>query len=500
MTLQTSERAGDGRARNPRVREWLASAKPRLLINGKWVPAKSGKTFETINPATEEVLALVAEGDKADVDEAVKAARYAIEQGPWSRMGPADRARFLRRFAGLIEENSDELAELETLDNGMTLATSQVFINLAIEVIYYFAGSASHINGETAPSDASMFNYTLREPIGVCGAITPWNGPIIMAAFKIGPALASGNTLIFKPAEQTPLTALRLGELALEAGLPEGVLNIVTGYGEGAGSAITGHLGIDKVAFTGSTEVGKQILLASAGNLKRVSLELGGKSPNIVFPDANLDEAVPASLAAFSLVSGQVCVAGTRLFVQRDIKEEFVDQLSVYTASIKVGDPFDPETTMGPLSSKEQFDRVRGYLDAGKEEGAIARIGGNVEAGNGFYVQPTIFDGVSNTMRIAREEIFGPVVSVIPFTNEDDAVLQGNDTSYGLAAAVWTRDLSRAHTVARRLKAGTVWVNNYLTIDPTLPFGGYKQSGIGRECGEHWYEHYTEQKSVLVKL
>jgi acyl-CoA reductase-like NAD-dependent aldehyde dehydrogenase len=496
----TDERIKSGGARNPKVREWLASVQPRLLINNEWVPARSGKTFETINPASEQVLAVVAEGGQADVDDAVKAARRAVEEGAWSRMGPADRSRVLRRFAGLMEEHADELAELESLDNGMTLGTAHIFLSLSIETMYYFAGAASLVTGHTMASDPSFFNYSIREPIGVCGAITPWNGPIIMAAFKIGPALAAGNTLILKPAEQTPLTAMRLAELAVEAGFPEGVFNLITGYGETAGAAITGHPGIDKVAFTGSTEVGKQILAASTGNLKRVTLELGGKSPNIVFQDANMELALPSSMVGFSIVSGQVCVAGTRLFVQRDFKDEFVEQLTNFTATIKLGDPLDPETTMGPLASKEQFDRVTGYLNTGKQEGATPLIGGDALDGAGYFVKPTIFDGVDNSMRIAREEIFGPVLSVIPFTDEYDAVLQGNDTSYGLAAAVWTSDLTRAHTVARKLKAGTVWVNNYLTTDPTMPFGGYKQSGIGRECGPNWYEHYTEEKAVYLKL
>jgi acyl-CoA reductase-like NAD-dependent aldehyde dehydrogenase len=499
MTI-TEGRTQAAEARNSKVRQWLSSVQPRLLINNEWVPAKSGRTFRTVNPATERVLGVVAEGDKADVDEAVQVARRAFEEGPWARMGPADRSRLLRRFAGLMEEHADELAELESLDNGMTLGTARIFLSLSIETIYYFAGAASLVTGDTMPSDQTFFNYSLREPLGVCGAITPWNGPIIMAAFKIGPALAAGNTLILKPAEQTPLTAMRLGELALEAGFPDGVFNIITGFGETAGAAITAHPGIDKVAFTGSTEVGKQILMASTGNLKRVTLELGGKSPNIVFPDANMELALPSSMAGFSIVSGQVCVAGTRLFVQQDFKDEFVEQLANYAAGIKIGDPLDPETTMGPLASKEQFDRVRGYLNLGKEEGATPRIGGDVAGGTGYFVTPTIFDGVDNSMRIAREEIFGPVVSVIPFSDEHDAVLQGNDSTYGLAAAVWTADLTRAHTVARKLKAGTVWVNNYMTTDPTMPFGGYKQSGLGRECGPHWYEHYTEEKAVYVKF
>jgi acyl-CoA reductase-like NAD-dependent aldehyde dehydrogenase len=488
------------RARNPKVAHWLAELQPRLLIANRWVPALAGRTFETVNPASEQVLASVAEGDAADIDAAVAAARRAFEDGPWSRMGPGERARLLRRFAEAIGQNEDELAELESLDNGMTLATARVMVNRAVETLHYFAGAANLVSGDTMPSDSSFFTYSIREPIGVCGAITPWNGPILMAIYKIGPALAAGNTLVLKPAEQTPLTTLRLGELAVEAGLPDGVLNIVTGFGDPAGAALTTHPDVGKVSFTGSTAVGRKILTASTGNFKRITLELGGKSPNIVFPDANMELAVLGSLGAFTRLSGQVCVAGTRLFVQRDFKDEFVDALAKHADQVKVGDPLDPETTMGPLVSKAQFDRVTGYLETGKSEGATARAGGDPVGGTGYFVKPTVFDGVDNSMRIAQEEIFGPVVSVIPFTDEYDAVLQGNDTSYGLAAAVWTNDLTRAHTVARKIKAGTIWVNTYGVSAPTMPFGGYKQSGIGRECGPNWYEHYTEEKSVYVKL
>jgi acyl-CoA reductase-like NAD-dependent aldehyde dehydrogenase len=500
VITEASPVTGANRARNPKVREWLESFQPRLLINNQWVPAKSGKSFETIDPTSENVLCLVAEGDKADVNEAVTAARRAFEEGAWGRSSPHERARSLRRLAGLIEDHDDELCELESLDTGMTVSTARAFLALAVECLYYYAGSAPLIQGETMPSEPTSFYYSLRQPLGVVGAIIPWNGPTISTIWKIGPALASGNTVILKPAEQAQLSALRLGELALEAGLPDGVLNIITGYGPGAGSSIAEHPGVDKVTFTGSTEVGKKILAASAGNLKRVTLELGGKSPNIVFPDANLDDAVPASLAAYSVLAGQACVAGTRLFVQRECKDEFVGLLADHTSKMKVGDPLEIETTMGPLASKEQFDRVRDYLNTGKEEGATARVGGDIMGGRGYFVQPTIFDDVDNSMRIAREEIFGPVVSIIPFTDEYDAVLQGNDTDYGLGAAVWTRDVSCAHRVARQLKAGSVWVNNYLTLDPTMPFGGFKQSGIGREMGAHWYEHFTEQKAVFVKL
>jgi acyl-CoA reductase-like NAD-dependent aldehyde dehydrogenase len=491
------ERAAAGIKSNA-VLDFLRKPK-QLLINGKWVAAKSGKTFETINPANEEVLALAAEGDKTDVDEAVKAARKALD-GKWSTLSPHQRAQYLLRIADLIEKHADELGTLESLNNGMAISLAKGMASGAADTFRYYAGWATKIYGETNPSDPSMFNYTLREPVGVCGQIIPWNGPIAMFAWKIAPALACGNVSIIKPAEQTPLTALRLGELLLEAGLPEGVVNIITGFGETAGASIAEHPDIDKVAFTGSTEVGKLILKASAGNLKRVSLELGGKSPNIVFADANMEQCVPTSLFGFTMLSGQVCCAGTRVFVQRDFHDEFVDKLTKQAAQAKAGDPLDPKTMIGPLVSKEQFERVKGYLDIGKKEGAEPKLGGDVRGGKGYFVDPTIFTNVKNDMRIAREEIFGPVASVIPFKDENDAVLQGNDTTYGLAAAVWTNDVSRAHKVARALKAGTVWVNCYNNIDPISPFGGYKQSGIGRELGKHSIELYTQIKSVYVKL
>ncbi|HEY2486445.1 MAG TPA: aldehyde dehydrogenase family protein [Candidatus Binataceae bacterium] len=491
------ERAAAGIKSNA-VLDFLRKPK-QLLINGKWVAAKSGKTFETINPANEEVLALAAEGDKADVDEAVKAARKALD-GKWSTISPHQRAQYLLRIADLVEKHADELGTLESLNNGMPISLAKGMASGAADTFRYYAGWATKIYGETNPSDPSMFNYTLREPVGVCGQIIPWNGPIAMFAWKIAPALACGNVSIIKPAEQTPLTALRLGELLLEAGIPEGVVNIITGFGETAGASIAEHPDIDKVAFTGSTEVGKLILKASAGNLKRVSLELGGKSPNIIFADANMEQCVPTSLFGFTMLSGQVCCAGTRVFVQRDFHDEFVDKLTKQAAQAKAGDPLDPKTMIGPLVSKEQFERVKGYLEIGKKEGAEPKLGGDARGGKGYFVDPTIFTNVKNDMRIAREEIFGPVASVIPFKDENDAVLQGNDTTYGLAAAVWTNDVSRAHKVARALKAGTVWVNCYNNIDPISPFGGYKQSGIGRELGKHSIELYTQIKSVYVKL
>src|ERR1700693_4017521 len=448
------ERSAAG-AKNSAALDFLRKPK-LLLIGGKWVPAKSGKTFETINPSNEEVLALIAEGDKADVDLAVKAARKALEEGEWSKIRPHERARYLFKIAELIDAHADELAELETLDNGKPLTFSRGFdVPAAAETFRYYGGWVTKIYGETNPSDPSFFNYTLREPVGVCGQIIPWNFPLLMAAWKLGPALACGNTVILKPAEQTPLTALRLGELIMEAGLPEGVLNIVTGFGPGAGSSIAEHPEIDKVAFTGSTEVGKLILKASAGNLKRVSLELGGKSPNIIFPDADMKEAVPTSMMGVFFNSGQVCCAGTRIFVQKDMYDNVVDQLTTFSKGMSYGDPLDPKTVMGPVVSKEQFDRVKSYLEVGKREGATVTAGGETGTGKGYFVKPTVFSGVNNNMKIAREEIFGPVATAIPFKDENDAVFQGNDTTYGLAAAVWTKDINRALNVTRKLKAGT---------------------------------------------
>ena len=493
--------AETGSARiNPKVSEFVRAPK-LLLIGGKWVPAKSGKTFETINPATEEVLANVAEADQADVDEAVKAARRAFEEGKWAGMRPADRARYLFKIAELIDANAAELAQLETLDNGKAISESKnIDIPMAAETFRYYAGWVTKIYGETNPSAPDMLSYTLREPVGVCGQIIPWNFPLLMASWKLAPALACGNVSILKPAEQTPLTALRLGELIMEAGVPEGVVNILPGFGPGAGGAIAAHMGIDKVAFTGSTEVGREIMKAATGNLKRVSLELGGKSPNIIFPDADLKAAAFGALMGVFLNQGQVCCAGTRVFVQEQMYDQFTDQLGQLAQNMKMGDPLDAGTRVGPLVSKEQFDRVTGYLEVGKREGAKLKAGGETGQGKGYFVKPTVFVDVNNSMRIAREEIFGPVAATIPFKDETDAVFQGNDTSYGLAAAVWTRDVSRAHAVARKLKAGTVWVNCYGMLDPISPFGGYKQSGFGRELGKYAIELYTEIKSVFVKL
>jgi acyl-CoA reductase-like NAD-dependent aldehyde dehydrogenase len=447
------------------------------------------------------VLALIAEGDKADVDEAVKAARKAFEEGKWSSISPHQRSRYLYKIADLIEENADQLAELESLDNGKPLAIAKLAdIPGAARTFRYYAGWPTKIYGETNPSDSSTFNYTLREPVGVCGQIIPWNFPLSMASWKLAPALACGNTVVLKPAEQTPLTALRLGELIMEAGIPDGVVNVITGFGPGAGSSIAEHPDVDKVAFTGSTEVGKLILRASAGNLKRVSLELGGKSPNIIFRDSDLEAAVQSATRGVFFNSGQVCTAGTRIFIEEAVYAEFVERLVKHSETMTVGNPLDEKTRLGPVVSKEQFDRVKSYLEIGKGEGAKVATGGEAVSGAGYFVRPTIFAGVHNQMRIAREEIFGPVGAAIAFKDERDAILQGNDTNYGLAAAVWTRDVSRALKVARALKAGTVWINTYGGSDPISPFGGYKQSDFGRELGMHSLELYTQIKSVYVKL
>ncbi len=489
---------------DPTIARFLNGSPKKLLIDGKWVDALSGKTFETVNPATGEVLARVAEADAADVDRAVAAARRAFERG-WGESNPYHRARLLLKVADLIEQHRDELAQLESLDVGKPIfESSNMDVPGAAETFRYYAGWPTKIYGETNPSDPAFFSYTLREPVGVCGQIIPWNFPLLMASWKIAPALACGNVVVLKPAEQTPLTALRLGELLLEAGVPEGVVNILPGFGPTAGAAIAAHPGVDKVAFTGSTEVGREILKLSTGNLKRVSLELGGKSPNIVFIDADQDAALMGALGGIFFNQGQVCCAGSRLFVEQGMYDEFTEKVSAYAQQVKLGPPLDPETRMGPLVSQEQYDRVKGYLKVGKDEGATVKAGGEAETSGdfrkGFFVKPTVFTNVNNKMRIAQEEIFGPVVSAIPFKDEHDAVLQGNDTMYGLSAGVWTKDVSKAHKVARALKAGTVWVNCYGQIDPTSPFGGYKQSGFGRELGKHSIELYTQVKQVWLKL
>ena len=473
----------------------------KLFIDGKWVDSVSGKTFDTLNPATEEVITSIAEGDSADIDLAVTVARKAFEDGPWGKTDARERGRILLRVMDLIEKNKDELALLETLDNGKPISeTTNADLPLVIDCLLYYAGWADKIHGETIPVRGEFFNYTLREPVGVVGQIIPWNFPLLMAAWKIAPAIACGNTVVLKPAEQTPLTALRLGEICQEAGLPDGVLNIVPGYGPTAGAALAEHMDVDKIAFTGEYTTGRIIMQAASKNLKRVSLELGGKSPNIVFADSDIDSAVAGAMTGIFFNQGEVCCAGSRLFLERSIHDEFVDKLSSRASSLSVGNPEDAGTQMGAQVSKEQFDKILGYIDTGKQEGAKLVTGGERCGEKGYFIRPTIFDAVDNNMKIAREEIFGPVVSAITFDDVDDMVRQSNLSIYGLAAAVWTRDIKKAHRLARDLKAGTIWINTYNSFDAASPFGGFKQSGFGRELGIHALELYTQVKSVWINL
>jgi aldehyde dehydrogenase (NAD+) len=472
----------------------------QMLIDGKFVNATSGRTFETINPSTGEVITRVAEGEAVDVDKAVRAARRAFETGPWRKMNARQRGRLIYKLADLIEQHKEELAALETLDNGKPIRDSlNADLPLSIDCYRYYAGWADKIEGKTIPINGPFFCYTRHEAVGVVGQIIPWNFPLLMQAWKLGPALAAGCTVVLKPAEQTPLTALRVGELAMEAGFPEGVINIVPGFGETAGAAVAEHMDIDKVAFTGSTEVGKLVMQAAArSNLKRVTLELGGKSPNIVFADADLDAAVKGAHFALFFNQGQCCCAGSRLFVESHVHDEFVDRMLKHVKATRIGDPFDPETTQGPQVSQEQFDRIMGYIDSGKQQGAKLLSGGGRCGDKGYFVEPTVFAGVQDEHKIAQEEIFGPVMSIIPFKDIDEVVRRGNRSMYGLAAAVWTKDVTKAHRMAAELKAGTVWVNCYDVFDAAAPFGGFKMSGIGRELGEYALRNYTEIKTVTV--
>lgn len=484
---------------------FLGQGPKHLFINGRHEPARSGNTFKTINPATGKVLAEVADGGAEDIDLAVKAARRAFE-GPWSKWRPAERQAAMLRLAELVDRHYDELAMLDTLDLGNPITRTMANRKRAVALLRYYAGLATSTHGETIQSSFmphDSLTYTLKEPVGVVGAINPWNGPSGMAIWKLCPVLATGCTLVLKPAEQAPLSPLRLAELCMEAGIPEGVFNVVTGHGE-AGAALAEHPGVDKIAFTGSTEVGKKIVRASAGNLKRLSMELGGKSANIVFADADLDLAVPGAAMAVFGNSGQVCVAGTRLFVQRSIFDEFTERVAAFAKTVRVGDPLDAETQMGPLVSAEQLDRVCGYLRVGKEQGARAIAGGaRLTEGplvDGFFVPPTVFVDAHDGMRIAREEIFGPVVTALPFDTIEEAIARGNDSEYGLGGGVWTRDLNTAHRIGKGLRTGTVWVNCYNVLDPAVPFGGYKMSGFGRESGNEHIQEYFETKAVMLKL
>ncbi|CAN5894958.1 aldehyde dehydrogenase family protein [soil metagenome] len=476
----------------------------KLYINGEWQDAASGRSFETINPTTGEPLTEVAEGSEEDIDRAVRAARQAFEDSEWTKMDARKRGRILMRIAEGIEARLDELARLETLDNGKPLKEARAFdIPDAADCFRYYGGWADKIEGEVIPVPGPYLNYTRREPIGVCGQIIPWNYPLQMAAWKVAPALACGNTVVLKPAEQTPLTALELARIAEEAGLPAGVLNVVPGYGETAGAALVRHGEVDKIAFTGSTEVGKIIQREAAATLKRVSLELGGKSPNIIFADADLESAVRGANSAVFYNCGQACTAGSRLLVEESVHEEFLEKLRSRAAGMTPGDPLHPKTRLGPLVSQEQLDRVLRYIEKGKEEGAHLVVGGEraqVNGGKGFFVNATIFDQVRPEMTIAREEIFGPVLAVIPFRDVEEAVAMGNATEYGLSAAVWTQDITKAHRAAHALRAGTVWINMYHKLDTASPFGGYKQSGYGRELGKYALDLYTQVKSVWVNL
>ena len=485
-------------------KSWLEKPK-KLLIDGKWVDPKSKKYFKTYNPATEEVLAEIPEGGKEDVDMAVKAARKAFEEGPWYRkFSSAQRAKCLYKLAELIDKHADELAQLETLDNGKPIKESRwVDVPMTAETFRYYAGWATKLEGETVNANNDFFTYTLREPIGVVGQIIPWNFPMLMLAWKWGPALACGNTVVLKPAEQTPLSALRIGELALEAGIPEGVVNIVTGLGpDSAGEFIANHMDVDKIAFTGEDKTGQIIVKASAGNLKRVSLELGGKAPNIVFGDADIEAAVKGAITGIFFNQGQVCCAGSRLFLQKDIHDEFMDKLLKRVEKMSQGFGLDEKTAIGPQVSKEQQERCFEYIDIAKKEGAKLACGGGRPDGmdKGYFVKPTIFTGVKNDMRIAQEEVFGPVLSVLPFKNLEDVTEQANKVRFGLSGAVWTSDVKKAHKLAKDIKAGTIWVNCYNVFDPAMPFGGYKQSGYGRELGKHSIELYSNIKSVWLNL
>ena len=482
------------------VSQFLATPR-KLLIDGRWVAASSGKTFDSIDPATGEVLARVAEGDKADIDAAVKAARRAFESGPWAKMSASERGRIMWKIADLLEQHTEEFAELETLDNGKPISVSRVAdVPLAVDLFRYMAGWATKIEGSTIPISGPLFAYTRREPIGVVGQIIPWNFPLLMAAWKLGPALATGCTVILKPAEQTPLSALRLGELAMEAGLPPGVLNIVTGFGETAGAALAAHPDVDKIAFTGSTEVGKLIVHAAAGNLKKVTLELGGKSPNIVFDDADVNKATAGAANAIFFNHGQCCCAGSRLFIEDKIFDKVVEGVSESAKKIRVGPGMNTDTQMGPLVSEEQFRRVCGYMEAGLSEGAKAVVGGKKVGNRGYFVEPTVLVNTNPKMKVVQEEIFGPVVTAMPFKSVDEIAAEANNTSYGLAAGIWTKDIGKAHSLANKLKAGTVWINCYNVFDAAMPFGGYKQSGWGREMGKEALELYTETKAVCVKI
>ncbi|PKR82636.1 aldehyde dehydrogenase family protein [Heyndrickxia camelliae] len=483
-----------------RVEKFL-QGKKKLFINGEFVESASGKTFDTPNPATGETLATVYEGGPEDIDRAVKAARKAFDEGKWTKMSAAARSRLMYKLADLMEEHKDALAQLETLDNGKPISeTSNADIPLAIEHMRYYAGWSTKITGQTIPVSGPFFNYTRHEAVGVVGQIIPWNFPLLMAMWKMGAALATGCTIVLKPAEQTPLSALYLAELIQEAGFPPGVVNIIPGFGETAGQPLVDHPLVNKIAFTGSTEVGKQIMSRASTSLKRVTLELGGKSPNIILPDADMTKAIPGALNGVMFNQGQVCCAGSRVFIQKKHFDNVVADMASHAKSIKQGAGLDNETQMGPLVSSEQQNRVLKYIEKGLSEGAELLTGGKKPREEGYFVEPTIFADVNDDMTIAKEEIFGPVIAAMPFEDLDEVIKRANNSEYGLAAGLWTRDIANAHYVASKLRAGTVWVNCYNAFDAASPFGGYKQSGIGREMGSYALNNYTEVKSVWISM
>jgi len=470
----------------------------KLLIDGTRVASISGSVFETINPATGEVLARVSEASAEDIDVAVKSSRAAFE-GAWSHMKASERGALLLKLADLIRRDEDMLVELESLDSGKPVsAIRRQDLPAVIDTLTYYAGMADKINGQVIPVRSDALTYTVREPLGVVGAIIPWNFPLMIGMWKIAPALACGCTVVLKPAELTPLTALKIGELALEAGFPAGVLNVVPGFGKIAGQAIVDHPDIDKVTFTGSPGVGRQILQGAAGNLKRVTLELGGKSANIVFPDADIDSAIKAAGSGIFFNTGQVCSAGSRILAHESIYDDVVERLAARARTTRVGNPLDTSTAMGPVVSEVQMKRVLNYIDIGRSEGASVVTGGSRRGDAGYFIEPTVFAGVSHEMRISQEEIFGPVASVIAFKDDEDAVRKANGTAYGLAAGVWTGDIGRAHRFVKKLKAGTVWVNTYGPTDIRLPWGGARDSGFGREHGEAAIDNFTEPKAVWI--
>jgi len=488
------------------LRSWLSAPRP-MLIDGKWVQAHSGKVFDVLDPANEMKLATVAEGDAADIDDAVRAARKALEQGPWGRMSPSARGRIVHKIGDVILEHLDELAQLESLDNGKPFSVARVAdVPLSADIFHYMSGWSTKLEGKHIPisnlvSPGQYLSFTRLEPVGVVGQIIPWNFPLLMAAWKLAPALATGCTVVLKVAEETPLSALRLGELLQEAGLPDGVVNIVPGFGETAGAALASHPDVNKIAFTGSTDVGRLIVKAASRDLRKVSLELGGKSPNIILDDADIDAAIAGATAGIFFNHGQCCNAGSRLFVQEKVFDKVVAGISANAARIKLGAGMDPATEMGPMVSEVQHGRVKGYLHSGQEEGARAVTGGSAPEGRGYFVNPTVLVDTKPDMKVVREEIFGPVVVAIPFKEVDDKLIAAaNDTIYGLAAGVWSRDIAKANQLANAIKAGSVWINCYHVFDAALPFGGYKQSGWGREMGQAVLSNYLEAKAITSRI